>query len=42
MPPEHRGSHLKNARESKAQKNEQDFNVFDETLNFDMVMILKQ
>ena len=36
MPPKHQKTHLKNARESKAQKNEQDFNVFDETLNFDV------
>lgn len=36
MPPKHQKTHLKNVRESKAQKNEQDFNVFDETLNFDV------
>ncbi len=36
MPPKHQKTHLKNARESKAQKNKQAFNVFDETLNFDV------
>ena len=36
MPPTHQKTHLKNAWEPKVQKNEQDFNVFDETLNFDV------